>query len=689
MDVELPNGVVITGVPEGMSRAEIQRRAIAGGYAKESDFGTLSEPPPEAKQPEPSSDKPQLNVPSRNVSADIVGLPGAGGEEAAYKVMSENQDIINAQKIASERTTADEFLDFLPTATEITGGIAGLALTKTPQGAVVGATTGYGAGETLRQMITGEEDTNKLLVGLGYAALSESLAGPLAKLIQKGVEITPRVIASFGVDLKAANEIASAIKKPELAQAGTLTSKEETQALLVSADPNAGLRPAQIVESWTRRATESFGRSGIGGQARFDELKAINEEALQSLSNKLIDGVNSGRYSYDEAGEIFYNTIKKGNEALTKSYGEAESKFLQEAGGIAVNTVNTKQLAKEILEEGAAPFTTKADGTPAGDALSAQVKTVLETISRIRPGAKPKEIDTVIRSLNELSTEAGNVLGQTSQSTAKINQLVNTLRKDLKDSLPSNLRTQYESMKSSYAASKKNLMPSALRTAMRRGKEENFNYIGQMLAKENNSNVANQAFKALDEAKKLNPDLNTLKAEQALRSGYLENIFKSGEMTIDEMAKFYDRVLKNKQTRETFNAVLGDSKDAVLKIFRAAKEATAEPGEKGALSLFVAGRQVSSIGSIPQLLQGSAAGTAAIGGDFITSAAILTVPWVLARIATNPKAANKLIQLEKNASKLTPRIITSTTMKILRDVNIPAEKVNEYLAEQGLQPISE
>jgi len=680
MDVELPNGVVITGVPEGMSRAEIQRRAIAGGYAKESDFGVLSEPPPEAKQPEPSP---------AGINPDIVGLPGAGGEEAAYKVMGENQDIVQAQKIANERTAVDEFIDFLPTATEVVGGITGLALTKTPQGAVVGATTGYGAGETLRQMITGEEDTNRLLVGLGYAALSESLAGPLAKLIQKGVEITPRVIASLGVDLKAANEIASAIKKPELAQAGTLTSKEETQALLASADPNAGLRPAQIVESWTRRATESFGRAGIGGQARFDELKAINEEALQSLSNKLIDGVNSGRYSYDEAGEIFYSTIKQGNEALTRSYGEAESKFLQEAGGLAVNTANTKQLAKEILDEGVAPFTTKADGTPAGDALSSQVKTVLETVARIRPGAKPKEIDTVIRSLNELSTEAGNVLGQTSQSTAKINQLINTLRKDLKDSLPDNLKTQYESMKSSYAASKKNLMPSALRTAMRRGKEENFNYIGQMLAKENNSNVATQAFKALEEAKKLNPDLNTLKAEQALRSGYLENIFKSGEMTIDEMAKFYDRVLKNKETRETFNSVLGDSKDGVLKIFRAAKEATAEPGEKGALSLFVAGRQVSSIGSIPQLLQGSAAGTAVIGGDFITSAAILTVPWVLARVATNPKAAAKLLQLEKNASKMTPRVITSTTLKILRDVNIPTEKVNEYLKEQGLQPIAE
>lgn len=679
MDVRLPNGTVIQGVPEGISKSEVQKRAIQSGLATAEDFGVMPKEAPEATAAQTAS----------AVDSDIVGLPGAGGEEAAYKVMDENADVLRAQSIANESTVVDEFVEFIPTAFEIAGGAGGLALTKSPAGAVIGGTTAYGVGETLRQMITGEEDTNRLLTGLGYAALTESISGPLTKLIQRGVEITPRVLTSLGLDTQAANDIATAIARPELAQAGTLTSKEQTQQLLQSASPYAGLRPAQIVDSWFRRATEAFGRSGIGGQARFDELKAINEEALQGISNKIIDGINSNRYSYDEAGELFYGTIQQGNKALTEAYQQAESKFLQNAGDVRVNVTRTKAMADDILAEGTAPFLTKADGTPVDDALSSQVKTVLTAVKNIRSGARPQEIDTVIRSLNELSTEAGNVLGQTSPSTAKINQLVNSLKKDLKDSLPEGLRGQYESMKSSYAASKKALFPSALRQVMRKGKEENFNIIGQTLARENNANVVTQAYKALEEAKRLNPNLNTLQAELAIRSGYLENIFKSGEMTIDEMARFYDKIGKDKNTRSTFNAVLGDSSNGVLQVFRAAKDAVAEPGSQGALSLFVASRQISSLGNLPQILQGTAAGTAAVGGDFLSSAMILTAPWVLAKIATNPKTAKQLIQLEKNVSKLKPRAITAATLKILRDVNIPAETVNQYLEEQGLAPFSE
>ena len=38
MDVELPNGVVLEGVPEGTTKEEIMSKAIAGGYATEQDF---------------------------------------------------------------------------------------------------------------------------------------------------------------------------------------------------------------------------------------------------------------------------------------------------------------------------------------------------------------------------------------------------------------------------------------------------------------------------------------------------------------------------------------------------------------------------------------------------------------------------------------------------------------------------
>ena len=40
MNVELPNGVVLEGVPEGTSKEDIMAKAIAGGYATEQDFAS-------------------------------------------------------------------------------------------------------------------------------------------------------------------------------------------------------------------------------------------------------------------------------------------------------------------------------------------------------------------------------------------------------------------------------------------------------------------------------------------------------------------------------------------------------------------------------------------------------------------------------------------------------------------------
>ena len=55
MDVTLPSGVVINGVPDGTSKEEIKRKAIAAGLATEQDFAMPSQPQaPAANEPEQS-----------------------------------------------------------------------------------------------------------------------------------------------------------------------------------------------------------------------------------------------------------------------------------------------------------------------------------------------------------------------------------------------------------------------------------------------------------------------------------------------------------------------------------------------------------------------------------------------------------------------------------------------------------
>lgn len=55
MDVTLPNGYVIQGVPEGTTKDEIKRKAIAAGYAQESDFSQVAD-----EQPMQSFDAPVI-----------------------------------------------------------------------------------------------------------------------------------------------------------------------------------------------------------------------------------------------------------------------------------------------------------------------------------------------------------------------------------------------------------------------------------------------------------------------------------------------------------------------------------------------------------------------------------------------------------------------------------------------------
>lgn len=49
MDIELPNGVVIQGIPEGMTKSQVMTQAIRNGLATPEDFGFKSQPTEQAQ----------------------------------------------------------------------------------------------------------------------------------------------------------------------------------------------------------------------------------------------------------------------------------------------------------------------------------------------------------------------------------------------------------------------------------------------------------------------------------------------------------------------------------------------------------------------------------------------------------------------------------------------------------------
>lgn len=91
MDVTLPNGYVIQGVPEGTTKDEIKRKAIAAGYAQESDFSQVAD-----EQPMQSFDAPviydgedmQQNDAQPKEDSSSLGEKALGAGEAALTALT-------------------------------------------------------------------------------------------------------------------------------------------------------------------------------------------------------------------------------------------------------------------------------------------------------------------------------------------------------------------------------------------------------------------------------------------------------------------------------------------------------------------------------------------------------------------------------------------------------------------------
>lgn len=79
MDVKLPNGKIIKGVPDGTTKEEIARKAIAAGLARPSDFGMSQTPADVIPLGEDGQDVPQAPQPQRDLS---LGEQIAGAGEA-------------------------------------------------------------------------------------------------------------------------------------------------------------------------------------------------------------------------------------------------------------------------------------------------------------------------------------------------------------------------------------------------------------------------------------------------------------------------------------------------------------------------------------------------------------------------------------------------------------------------------
>lgn len=143
MDVQLPNGYVITGIPEGTSKEEVKRKAIIKGLATESDFTqSISEP---------------------------VDIAESGFEAGVMDVLSGGAQMLERALPESARRTVNEFNEWLRS--------KGIPLAEIPPG---GLSQSIQEAEQLYQ----QERAKRGETGIDWGRIGGNIAGaaPLAPL---------------------------------------------------------------------------------------------------------------------------------------------------------------------------------------------------------------------------------------------------------------------------------------------------------------------------------------------------------------------------------------------------------------------------------------------------------------------------------------------------------------------------
>lgn len=626
--------------------------------------------PAQPSQPSPQPTPQPSAAPMRGVNPDVptaANLEPFTGTPAPRPSLGER---IKETAIAT-----------LPEFGATAGGIAGFALGG-PAGAVLGAGLGGSGGAVLEDLVRQEaSDFKDILIEGGTQAAFEAGGGLVARVGGQIVRFAPEVLRAFNIT----NAVDPAIAAKQLVQrgapqapiAGTTESLQATQQLL--AERGGTLSKAQTGLAGTAsRFMENIGRIGLTGSGRFDAVQQKNEQIIQDALNNVVEGVSGRVRDPSEIGELFIDTLNAGKRALSGQYGAGLDAV---KGGFGIAPVNVRPIkvrAQQELDRAASIF--EENGA---SLLEPETQRILQDIVKLSDSVPANQMLDFLKVTNQRSAKLldPTAPGYNSIASAQVEEfLENNFRPFVSGQLerinPQAFET-YANLNKSYSQSKNALSPELLKAVARKGKREDFVGVGQALYSTTNKESVKKAFQALAEAKRLNPELNTLEATDALRQGYLTQLIGGQNREFANIVKAERQLNNNANMQSMFNEVLGVSATPVRQLINAAADVSTKPSE-GFLGLLLRGKEAQSLAALGTLYAGeSAAGLAGIGGAL----ALLSTPAVFARISTNPKAVTKLLNIDKASRKMAPQALSSALIRFGNEFGVDIEGQAEAILE--------
>lgn len=614
-NITLPNGRIIEGVPVGTSKDLIKQKAIAAGLATEADFG----PVPKVSATEEGQLKEDLPwyVDVKDFLKENMEIPvGLGGSLAGA-------------------------------ATGVPFGPVGMLV-----GGVAGGAVGSGGGSLLSDYFQGED--------LDYAQAVEEAAisaGFDLATLGLGKALSPAFVAgrkALGFTAKeTADDIINLARQG--AEAGSQESLMASQKILT--EGGATLLPYQ-----TKSASgfdifkQRLGEVGIlSSSIMEDNAKRVNEIVNDSL-NDVINRYGTGLTDTSSLGENMYQVLQAGKIAMQDIYSTGLTEVQQQLANKTVPTGIVKNSVQNFLKENQREFGTMLDK----DAAKV-INDLLTSIDEV-PNLKASSLLDLEKKISREISKFGDMNSGVYNSVAERDLAM--LSSHIREAVSNTLKTtdpaaasKYSAIKKEYAEGLSGILPEINANFVKRATKENYSSLGKMLISNGNLDNTRKFLSSIDKAYALAakagakdlPFESAKQAKGAIREAYLKNSFPNlgDEFSIDKYKTFVNRFGKPSESRK-LKTIFGEDYNSVKQLANLMKEASDKPASNIG-ELVLRNKEYTALFGLGAAATGGAVAGAVGGG--LAAGAVLFTPVLLAKMATNPKAVNKLLAFNKRQFK--------------------------------------
>jgi len=455
---------------------------------------------------------------------------------------------------------------------------------------------------------------------------------------------------------------------------GSAESRELTQRLLSS--EGASLSAAQTGQaSYLRATAEEIGRIGIfSGKNEIQRAEQVNN-VLQKTAQSLIDGINpSLAKDMSGVGETIYGIVEAGRQSASKIFGQEQDKLLTKYGNTNLPMVTIRKTFNDFLKK-------NSDPTLGNMLPKATQDAATEILGKIE-NANVVPLSTIFNLEKMLSRRIDQAMpgNQLADPTAvrTLTELRKSITNATEDLLSKNLPqmgSAYKILKNNYSQSMDDLLPILNKGVLASAKNEDYQKIGKLLLRQTDTGKINKmiasidrAFADIQKAGKLGEmEVKTAKqAKKIIAQSFAKEQFAdaaSGMIDFKSLASASTRLSKQSE-QSRLKSIMGESYDS----FRVLTNAIYDSSQQGRSGLFNLAIRSQEINSMSKLAQGATAGGVGATLGIPLAVAVLTIPSVFAKLATNKAAINRLVALDKQIEKTvspTAEFIASNIAKII------------------------